>query len=985
MIHMEDYGVRTDVRPHKKLSHTLLIVIGSIAVIIGITGIIVPLLPTTPFLLLAAVCYGRSSRRLYTWLLTNRWCGRYIRSYQEGRGVSARIKGLTLILLWLTILFSVFYVVDNTIIKVLLLLIAVSVTAHILMLRTPRSGGHRPSKSEKSLYRRKYIIDLHRKTALDPKLTGGKGAGCARLMRAGFNVPRGFVVTIPAFRDFMAYNHIEPKHTDAAFVQLKEMREHILAASFPDNMRHAIVKAYYRLGGRIAVRSSMNAEDSEIASYAGQLETVLNVEGDGVLLDSIKTCYASLYSERLARYRGCHETQRNDCTAVFEMAIVVQQMIHAQASGIIFTADPVTGARCVIVESAPGLGDRIVGGRVDTDRYVVDVHGVISEKRVVHDVLSQRQVHLLAGLANSIANEMARPQDIEWVWDGSQFCLLQSRPITTLFEKRIYSRRLVSDMTPGLIKPLVWSTNTLGMMKNVFEKLFSNLTEVRGIRFESLVRRIASRLYADMTAFGELLKRIGLPANFFEMVTRDEKNLRHRPPVNWRLLRTCLRSMPFVVRHARYAGAIQRFILNHRRQLQLFKKAQWSSYSEQDLFSAAEKLIGIHGQSQWHMWIATMNMMVRNRLLGVLAKRSRTDVIPSNLVRGLNELKALTPNDNIEGFAEDATRLSADVCRLLLTGNEKQIRAALAKAREGRVLLKKVDRFIDAYGYLSANGTDFTIAPWIENPALIWKAIERVSRTHAHRASERIIQIRETERCLVRAHLNPVVRCLFDMLLNATVAYIDLRERVSLIMSEDAYQMRRVFLTLGSQFAARDVLKERDDIFYLYLDEVREIVHGDAPAGDIQTRVVARKKTMMHDAEIEPVETIAGDRMQERGIEFPDELEYLTGIGGSSGIIPGYARIILDPSQAPVNLSRDDIVVVPFTDIGWTPLFMGIGGIVAETGGQLSHTSIIAREYGLPAVVSVKNATRLIKEGQHITLDGSKGRVYLTEEQKRKK
>jgi pyruvate,water dikinase len=827
---------------------------------------------------------------------------------------------------------------------------------------------------------RTYVIDLTCRAALDRKRSGGKGAGCAHLMRLGFDVPRGFIVTIEAFRAFMAHNHIEAPQisTDAASIELKQMRERIMAAPFPDALRRAIVRSYRRIGGRVAVRSSMNAEDSEITSFAGQLETTLNIEGDDAVLDGIKACYASLYSERVMHYRTRHEASRNERTEVLKMAVVIQQMVHAHTSGVAFTADPISGQRCVIVESAPGRGEKIVNGRVDADRYVVDVRGIISQQRLVHaHSLPEQQVIMLAEHANRIASCMTCPQDIEWVWNGIQFYFLQSRPITTLLEKRIYSRRLVSDMTPGLIKPLVWSTNTLGMMRNVFGTLFSHLTNTQGIRFESFVRRIASRLYADMTAFGELLDRIGLPANFFEVVTRDEKNIRHRPPLNMRLLRTCLRSMPFIVRHARYARAIERFIVKHYRQLQSFKNKQWSSCSEQELISAAEKLSALHGQSQWHMWIATMNMMARSRLLGHLAKRIHNDVLPGNFLRGLNNLKALTPNDEIEKLAEEATRLKANMYRLFLTGDERQISNILAQTADGRTFLKRVNAFIHAYGFLSANGTDFTIAPWIENPTLVWKAIGRVLKTHSHRTSAQIIVLREKERSRVRARLSMPARRFFDALLKATLVYIDLRERMSLIMSEDTYQMRRIFLALSSRFVTRDVLNDRDDIFYLYFDEVINIVQKNIAACDVKEKVEIRKQAMIRDAHIEPAETIAGEHETEYVVEPSDVYDYLVGIGGSSGIVSGRARIIVDPLQAPVNLSRDSILVVPFTDIGWTPLFMGIGGIVAETGGQLSHTSIVAREYGLPAVVSVKNATRLIKEGQHITINGRDGRVYL--------
>jgi pyruvate,water dikinase len=480
-----------------------------------------------------------------------------------------------------------------------------------------------------------------------------------------------------------------------------------------------------------------------------------------------------------------------------------------------------------------------------------------------------------------------------------------------------------------------------------------------------------------MTAFGELLERIGLPANFFEVVTLHEKHARRRTPLNWRLVRTCLRGMPFVLRHGRYKVAIERYIMRHSRQYRSLRKVEWSTLEKAEVVSAAEQIVLMHGRSQWNMWVTTMNMMVRNRLLGVITKKICPDVVSSNMLRGLDGLKALTPNDEIEKLAEEATRFNPKVQSLFRHGDLRQIKDELAHTKEGRALLQRVEDFLSDFGFLSANGTDFTVAPWIEDPMLVWRALGRLVSTHARRDPRQIVEIRERERARVRARLNPIARRLFDAFLGSTLSYIDLRERMSIIMSEDAYQMRRIFLALGEQFVKLNVIKERNDIFFLYFDEVKALVHEEISSFGIQEKISRRKKKMELDAAIEPAENVIDDTITDHAKEASMLNEFLTGISGSPGMVSGRARIIHDPSLAPGDLDRSDILVVPFTDIGWTPLFMGIGGIVAETGGQLSHTSIVAREYGLPAVVGVKNATRAIREGQSITIDGNDGRVYV--------
>jgi pyruvate,water dikinase len=385
----------------------------------------------------------------------------------------------------------------------------------------------------------------------------------------------------------------------------------------------------------------------------------------------------------------------------------------------------------------------------------------------------------------------------------------------------------------------------------------------------------------------------------------------------------------------------------------------------------------LHSESQWYVFIGPMNMMVRSRLLNRLVGRWTTDVVPSDLIRGLVGLKALEPTGELRNLAAQARALGTEMQRLLIEEDDKAIRQVLSTLDEGRALVSRVDDFLKRYGFLSSNGTDFTVAPWAETPTLIWHTIGRSAATPMEPVIDDVETIREEAQSRVRSRLNRVHRMLFDRLLASTITYIDLRERTSLFMSEDSYQMRRIFLALADHLVGRGDLEQRDDVFYLTYDELRQLVEGKLEANVAQELVVAQKAEMEADARVELPDTICGDNVPTRPILPVEGQEYLVGISGSSGLAQGYARIILDPAEAPVTLTRNDILIVPFTDVGWTPLFSGIAGIVAETGGQLSHTSIVAREYGLPAVVSVKKATHLIKHGQPITVDGDSGRVYL--------
>jgi pyruvate,water dikinase len=238
-------------------------------------------------------------------------------------------------------------------------------------------------------------------------------------------------------------------------------------------------------------------------------------------------------------------------------------------------------------------------------------------------------------------------------------------------------------------------------------------------------------------------------------------------------------------------------------------------------------------------------------------------------------------------------------------------------------------------------------------------------------------EARKAARAVVRERLPFFQRRAFDRLLESEIAYIGLREQVSDATSQGIYQMHRILVALAGVLVRRGNLADPGDLFYLTYPEVYDLIAGELTSGAAQARCASRRVEMAEDAKLDLPPIIFGDRVPTTAVRLPADQEYLTGIGGSSGRAQGVARVILTPAQAPADLGPNDILVVPFTDVGWTPLFPGIGGIVAETGGRLSHTSIVAREYGLPAVVSVHQATHMLQNGQPITIDGNTGRVYF--------
>jgi rifampicin phosphotransferase len=390
-----------------------------------------------------------------------------------------------------------------------------------------------------------------------------------------------------------------------------------------------------------------------------------------------------------------------------------------------------------------------------------------------------------------------------------------------------------------------------------------------------------------------------------------------------------------------------------------------------------DRLIVRHTDLFWYTFLGQLAMMVRMQMLARWVKRRTRGLAPSDLVRGLVGLKALAPNAELRQLACQARDLPPDVLAALAASNKAPQPELLAASHAGQELLAGMDAFLSRYGHLSSNGMDFSEVPWAENPSLIWSAIGREVRSPVHMHGLNIALIRDTARQQARQQLHRGERPLFDRLLDSTVTYIGIREHLSDRLSHDAYQMRRLVLALAEQLVSCRRLHQLEDIFYLTYDEVRDLAAG-RPAGQAAQELVAvRRAEMAVDADMDLPATLCGDHVPAVSARLTEGKPYLSGIAGSSGRAQGYARVVMDPARAPVDLSAADILVVPFTDVGWTPLFPGVSGIVAETGGQLSHTSIVAREYGLPAVVNVRQATLRIRDGQPITVDGDQGRVYL--------
>ena len=826
-------------------------------------------------------------------------------------------------------------------------------------------------------------LDSKRKSDLNADLVGGKGAHLLKLNQQGFTIPPGFIITTHAFRRNLrkSFGQQDAASSTAGPALEENSEEQLSFLSIERTLAKHIEKHRKQITGPFAVRSSMVWEDRHHASFAGQLDTFLHVKAED-LLSAVKNCYGSLHSQKVRRYISARESIGNvkeiNCSA---MAVVVQQMITPVFSGVVFTADPNTGRCEAIIEATAGICEPLVSGTVTPDRYIVNTNGAIAGMSPVikgQPLLSSALILQLAALANRIAGQAGCPQDIEWAWDGRSFFFLQSRPITSLTGKNIYSSRMTADMSPGLLKPLQWSTFTLAMTTQVFRPLFEEIIGPGRFDFTHSIRLIHSRLYANMTFFGELLHQLGLPVNFFEMITRDENERRRRPPLTLRFLYILVfRLIPFVWKYARVFEKMNEFQQKQNERLETYRTRNWTEYDIEEKHAHLHQLIQIHSDGQRSNLITGLNMSIRNTILKKMVRRHAPSIEPSDLLKGLHGLHGLEPCREIVRLSGLLSGFPNKTIMLCKAGNSKAVYEHLSTSEAGKRLKTEFESFLHTFGHISANTTNFTEKRWIENTDMIWSMIGESALNKEKPGVREFERFRIEKKNAVLKQLSFLQKPLFNRILDQTVTYLHLRERISLLLSEDTYQFRRLLLSLGTDLAQKGVIYEADDIFYLYFDELEDILDHFTDPAVMKKTVTERRARLKEDADIIPEDTICGEQDRPPQPKNVYSAEFISGICGSSGYKQGYAYVVNAPEEVSRTLTSDDILVVPFTHIGWTLLFCNIGGIIAETGGQLSHTSIIAREYGIPAVVNVPRAMQHIQTGQPLTVDANNGRVYL--------
>jgi phosphohistidine swiveling domain-containing protein len=913
-------------------------------------------------------------------------------------------------------------------------------------------------------------------SSVDLPRVGGKAANLGELTRAGFPVPPGFCVSTLAFDAFLAgrpeldaaYESLEAldgKDVDLARRAAEQMRAALTHVPTPAAVEHAVLAAWNALdpAAAYAVRSSATAEDLPGASFAGQHDTFLNVRGSDALLDALRRCWLSLFTDRAVLYRA----RGGFGQRAVKLAVVIQRMLRPELSGILFTADPVSGHRgTVSIDAGYGLGEALVSGLVNADLYRVDkASGALLEVRVgdkalaiwplleggtrqeaLSDelrharVLDAAAVSALVALGKNIEAHYGEPQDIEWCSERGQLFVVQARPITSLYplpEPRPSDPDLHVYGSFGhfqmMIDPLPPVSIEAWRLLLSFGKDEPHVSP----REARAVTEAGSRIYLDLTGLlrQPLLGRV-FPlflSHMYEALGRGLMAVSERPefrrgksswaaaraiasflvPLLTRLLMRLAFADPDALRPEVEAFG-ERVVAEMRRRLQA------AAPGAERLREARRVLVATFPRVFTRVPPSIAAGIVSQRLLVVLAEHrvieaSREDL--SLLERGLPG-NITTEMDLAVADLVDRVRAAPELAELLRT---RPIAAALELAptlEGGPAFAEAWHAFLQRYGMRGPGEIDLGRPRYIDDPAPLVSVIlgglglvDARARTDASSLGERPVDGRPVdgrpvdERPMVehgagahrvhhatlardagaaalrldaaarRGFWGPLRAPLVRRLVRLARAGSGLREHPKFLLVRIFGLVRAALREAGARLVERGSLSQVDDVYLFRFEELCAALEAPTPL-DLRSAAAERRARLAADAQRSPPFVMTSDgEVPTLAARTDIPANALSGTAASSGVVEGPARVVLDPARE--VLQRGEILVAPHTDPGWTPLFVHAAGLVTEVGGLMTHGSVVAREYGIPAVVSVSGATQRIVTGQRIRVDGTRGFVEL--------
>ncbi|MCC5616651.1 glycerol-3-phosphate acyltransferase [Nostoc sp. CHAB 5836] len=694
----------------------------------------------------------------------------------------------------------------------------------------------------------------------------------------------------------------------------------------------------------LVVRSSAIGEDSEHSSAAGQYETVLNVTSPEALQQAIAQVQASYNHPSAVQYR--RDRGLNDTA----MAVLIQQQVQSVYSGVAFSRDPITQqGDAIIIEALPGNATQVVSGKFTPEQYrafVLETENSSSVQLEGQGRVPQALIKQVAYLAYRLEKRYhGTPQDIEWSYDGQTLWVLQSRPITTLLP--IWTRKIAAEVIPGVIHPLTWSINrplTCGVWGELFTLVLAD--GALGLDFSETATLHYSRAYFNASLLGDIFIRMGLPPESLEFLTRGAKLSKPSLQSTWKNLPGLgkLLKRELTLEKDFKQDYHKRFIPG----LSQLAQEDIDNLEPSKLLARIDFILDLLRQGTYYSILAPLSAALRQAIFRV--KDGQIDHSLTPEVAALRSLSAI----------------ATDAKEVLLEFEPQQVFEQLKQTPEGEKILREFDELLQDYGYLSEVGTDISVPTWRENPQMIKQMFVQLMQGNEPQSGAKdainSIFAGKRKRSFVQRR-------------------VDIKGRVTEVYSRLLAELRWSFVALEKIWLKSGLLKKTGDIFFLNFDEVRSLVGDDdfRLIEELDKLVESRRSQFVQDSEFIQIPLLVYGNTPPHPLTpsalYSDQI--LQGIGASHGQAEGRVKVLRNLQDVP-EIDRDTILVVPYTDSGWAPLLLRAGGLIAEVGGRLSHGAIVAREYGIPAVMDVRGATWLLQDGQRVRIDGSRGIVELS-------
>ncbi len=870
---------------------------------------------------------------------------------------------------------------------------------------------------------------------------GGKGANLGELSRVpGIAVPDGFCVSTKAYTDFTAtskdfaamikslslINIDAPEELKTAG---ERIRTHLENLAIPAPIQQDITRTWHKTGSHhaYAIRSSATAEDLPGASFAGQQDTFLNIKGEKNIINCIRKCWASLFTDRAIVYRQRNGFQHDQVL----LAVVVQRMVFPDVSGIMFTANPVTGNRKIVsIDAGFGLGEALVSGIVSADLYQIKSGRLIKKQiakketaiyarpeggtyqaaipgdRQTVPALSDEQAIRLARMGRVIEEHFGSPQDIEWCfadntsWGHSDLFIVQSRPITTL-----YPVPVTADGQLHLFISLGHAQMMTEAMKPLGISVLRTMAPAgkSSPRAESgWLREAGGRLYLDIAPllmYPQVGKQLpGLLFNIDETISRAVREFIRRED-----FRAAMRQAG---KKAEFALVKKVFPTAFTILKNILYRDNYGAINEINGFIAAKvkenktRLQEVSGADK-----ITRIQEILSALLPAFVAKAAPYLAPAIITYKLIERLSLkwlgdttelggigkSPPGNVTtemglalGDAADVVRNYPAVIEYLKQAADETFWDGLRAVPGGEDVLPVFLAFFARYGMRGTGEIDVTRPRWREVPTQLVPAI--LSHMHRIRPGQHRLDFQAgqaeaelaAKKLLERLRQKP--RGSFKAgrmrrLIKVHRSLIGIREHPKYYIVQNLDLCKQALLQEADELVAAKILRHREEIFWLSLAEIKAVIDTRQLDRNV---IIRRREKFRHDAGLTPPRVITGEGeiiTPKPGGNVPPGA--LAGSPVSAGIVEGRARVVLKLEEA--KMEQGDILVAPYTDPAWTPLFPLAAGLVTEVGGLMTHGAVVAREYGIPAVVGVDNATRKIQNGQKIRVDGTRGLVEIIE------